>query len=329
MKAFSYYNAADVKDAVAVLGDSGSDSRALAGGTDLIGEIKNRYISPDRLVNLKSIKGLDRIKYSRSQGLTLGPLATLAEVAGHEQVRVRYPALAEAAESVGSPQLRNVGTIGGNICQRPRCWYYRGEEYPCLRKGGSHCYAVSGRNKYHCIIDGGPCFIVHPSDTAPALMALGARVAITSARGEREVGLDEFFVLPSSDPTRENILGPGEIVTRISVPPPGEGQRSCYLKFKERESRDFALVGAAVVLELQGRTCRRASVVLAGVAPVPHRSTAAEKILSGQAIALAVVEKAAEAAVAGAEPMEENGYKVQLTKTILKRAVLRAAGVEV
>jgi len=329
MKVFSYYNARDIQDATAVLGDSGRDSRALAGGTDLLGEIKNRYISPDRLVNLKSIKGLDRIKYSSKDGLTLGALVTLDEIAGNRQVRSRYPALAEAAESIGSPQLRNVGTIGGNLCQRPRCWYYRGEEYPCLRKGGGECYAVSGRSKYHCIIDGGPCFIVHPSDTAPVLMAYGARLTVSSAGGTRELGLDDFFILPAVDATRENILEPGEIITEIKVPAPSESRKGCYLKFRERESRDFALVGAAAVLEMEGGICRRASIVLSGVSPAPHRAAAAEKALSGQRLDLAAVVKAAEAALADAEPLDENGYKVQLAKTILKRAVLRAAGIEV
>jgi xanthine dehydrogenase YagS FAD-binding subunit len=329
MKAFAYYNAKNVQDAVAALGDSGRDSRPLAGGTDLIGEIKNRYIAPDRLVNLKSIKDLDRITYSGKDGLTLGALVTLTEIARNKRILSLYPALAEAAESVGSPQLRNMGTIGGNLCQRPRCWYYRGEEYPCLRKGGNECYAVSGRNKYHCIIDGGPCFIVHPSDIAPALMAYKASVTVASAKGIRKVGLDDFFVLPVKDTTRENILEPGEIITEITVPAPAGNRKGCYLKFKERESRDFALLGAAVVLEMEGSLCRRASVVLSGVSPAPHRSSSAEKALSGQRLNLAVVEKAAEAAVADAEPMEENGYKIILTKTILKRAVLRAAGIEV
>ena len=328
MKAFTYYNAKNVQDAVEALGNSGRDNRPLAGGTDLLGEIKNRYVSPDRLVNLKYIKGLDRIRYSGRDGLTLGALTTLTEIAQNKRILSLYPALAEAAESVGSPQLRNMGTIGGNLCQRPRCWYYRSKELTCLKKGGNECYAVSGRNKYHCIIDGGPCFIVHPSDMAPALMAYGAGVTVASAKGERKVGLDDFFILPVNDTTRETILEPGEIVTGINVPAPSGNLKSCYFKFKERQSRDFALAGAAVVLEMDGGLCRKASIVLSGVSPVPHRSVAAEKALSGSSLNQAVVEKAAEAAVANAEPLDENGYKVQLAKTILKRAVLQAAGIE-
>ena len=326
MKAFAYYNAKDLDDAVAVLGSGGGGSMALAGGTDLLGEMKNLCVAPQRVVNLKSIRGLDKISYSGSSGLKIGPLASLTEVAQDKTVRQRYPGLAEAAESVGTPQLRNMGTVGGNLCQRPRCWYYRGVEYPCIRKLGGTCYAVSGRNKYHCILGGGPCFIVHPSDVAPMLMAYRARLTVKGRKAEKEVAMDDFFLLPEDDPTRENILQPGELVTGITVPPQPSGAAGCYLKFKERESRDFALVSAAVVLELDGQACKRASIVLGGVSPVPHRAVEAEQALNGSQITGELVEKAAEAALSEASPMDENGYKVQLSKTILKRAVLRAAG---
>lgn len=328
MKAFKYYNAQDVKDAVAVLGKPG-DSRVLAGGTDLLGEMKNRYIAPDRLVNIKSVRGLDRIAYSGGKGLTLGALVKLTDLAQDNTVKSRYPGLAEAAESVGSPQLRNMGTLGGNLCQRPRCWYYRGKEYNCVRKGGGVCFAVSGRSKYHCILQGGPCFIVHPSDVAPMLMALGASVTVSGKNGAKEVKLDDFFVLPETDSLVENILAKDEIVTAVTVPPPPSGQRSHYLKFKERDSRDFALVGAAVALEMSGRVVNRASIVLSGVAPVPYRAVESEKLLGGKELTGALLEQAAEAAVKDAVPLDENEYKIPLTRTILKRAVLRTAGVEV
>jgi len=329
MKAFTYYNPKSVEDAIAVLGAEEKDSRLLAGGTDLLGEMKNLYLSPDRLINLKAVPGLDKISFSSAEGLKIGALATLSVLAENKMVRANYPGLAEAAESVGSPQLRNMGTVGGNICQRPRCWYYRGVEYPCLRKNGSVCFAVSGRNKYHAILKGGPCFIVHPSDVAPMLMAYGARLAIGGRKGSRTVSMDEFFILPERDVTRENILERGEIITGITVPPPAAGQKDCYLKFKERESRDFTLASAAVVLEMDGKTCRRASLVLGGVSPAPYRAKEAEESLKGKEIRLDLVEKAAESALAGAEPLDENTYKIQLAKTILKRAVLRAAGVGV
>jgi len=329
MKAFAYYNAKNVEDAVRVLAAEDKQSLPLAGGTDLLGELKNRYLSVERLVNLKSIRGLDGIRYSSREGLKIGALVTLSELAEDKRVQQRFPGLAEAAESVGSPQLRNMGTVGGNICQRPRCWYYRGEEYPCLRKSGDICFAVSGRNKYHCILDGGPCFIVHPSDLAPMLMAYRAQLTVQGKNGKNNVAMDDFFVLPSDDPTTENVLTSGELITEITVPPPAKGHRSCYLKFKERESRDFALVSAAVVLELEGERCVNSSIVLGGISPVPHRAIEAEKALNGKALELNNVLAAAEAALAKAEPLNENAYKIQLAKTILKRAVLRAAGVEV
>ena len=328
MKAFAYYNAKDVKDAVTVLGGGGGGSLAIAGGTDLLGEMKNGYVSPGRVVNLKSIKGLDRIR-SGGDGLRIGALVKLAALAGDKNVRETYTGLAQAAESVGSPQLRNMGTLGGNICQRPRCWYYRGKEYNCIRKGGGTCFAVSGRNKYHCVIGGGPCFIVHPSDTAVMLKAMGASVTIQGKSGQRDVKLDDFFVLPTADPIFENILQPGEIITEIKVPKPAAGEASCYLKFKERGSRDFALVSAGVVMVMNGDTCTRASIVLGGVSPAPYRATGAEAALSGKLVTAASVTAAGDAALAGADPMDENAYKLDLAATMIKRAVLRASDVDV
>ena len=329
MSKFSYYNAAGVKDALAVLADNTRKAYALSAGTDLLGEIKNDIISPDVVVNLKSIAELSGIEYTPGKGITIGATTTLTEIAENEEVRKRYPGLAEAALSVGSPQIRNVGTLGGNLCQRPRCWYYRGDEYPCIRKGGSTCFAVDGRNKYHAIIGGGPCFIVHPSDVAPMLMALKAEVEITSTSGSRRVSLDDFFILPETDSMKENILVPGEIITKVIVPEVLGASTSCYLKFKERESRDFALVGAAVALEMDGDACKDISLVLSGVCPAPYRAEAAEKQLKGSQITLDLVENASKAALADAMPLSENEYKVQLAGTILKRAVLRAAGVKI
>jgi len=326
MKAFVYYNPKDLADAAGALIQDGS--KLIAGGTDLLGEMKNRYVAPERVVNLKSVSGLDRIRSSGS-GLRIGALAKLTDIAGHPGIQKSHPGLAQAAESVGSPQLRNVGTLGGNLCQRPRCWYYRGEEYPCIRKGGGTCFAVHGRNKYHCVINGGPCFIVHPSDTAPMLMALGASVTIQGRAGQRELKLDDFFVLPEDDSMAENVLKPGEFITEIMVPALAAKAKSIYLKFKERGSRDFALASAGVVLELDGTTCRKASIVLGGVAPAPYRATAAEKALTGKPLNGQTVQAAAQAALAEAQPMTENEYKVGLARTILKRAVLRAAGVDV
>jgi xanthine dehydrogenase YagS FAD-binding subunit len=328
MKAFAYYNPKDIADAVGVLGAREGGSFAIAGGTDLLGEIKNGYVAPERVVNLKAIKGLDRIS-SGGSGLKLGPLVKLSTIAADRKIRKDYPALAQSAESVGSPQLRNMGTLGGNICQRPRCWYYRGEEYNCIRKGGGTCFAVGGRNKYHCIIEGGPCFIVHPSDVAVALRALDASVTVQGAKGSREVKLDDFFVLPTMDSLVENILKPGELITEVKVPRPVAGSGNCYLKFKERGSRDFALVSAGVVIAMNGDTCTKASIVLGGVSPAPFRAVAAEAELAGKRLTAASLKTACDAALADADPLDENAYKIDLTATMIKRAVLRASGVDI
>ncbi len=328
MKAFAYYNPKDIGDAVSALGSRDGGSLAIAGGTDLLGEIKNGYVAPERVVNLKAIKGLDRIR-SGGSGLRLGPLVKLSAIAADKKIRKDYPALAQAAESVGSPQLRNMGTLGGNICQRPRCWYYRGEEYDCIRKGGGTCFAVGGRNKYHCIIEGGPCFIVHPSDVAVALRALDASVTVQGAKGSRDVSLDEFFVLPTVDSMVENILKPGEIITEVKVPKPSAEAGSCFMKFKERGSRDFALVSAGVVIAMNGDTCTTASIVLGGVSPAPFRAVGAEAELTGKRLTAASLGAACDAALADADPLDENAYKIDLAATMIKRAVLRASGVDI
>jgi xanthine dehydrogenase YagS FAD-binding subunit len=318
-----------VADAVRELGRSWADAKILAGGIDLLGELKEGIIAPQRIVNIKGISGLRYIRFSEKEGLRLGALVTLEEIETHQVIRQRYTALAEAAHSVGTPQIRNVGTIGGNLCQRPRCWYYRDEHTKCLKKGGPMCFAYNGENKYHAILGGGPCYIVHPSDCAPALIAFRASVTVVSPRGQRTVPLEEFFVLPSRRLDHETILEPDEIVTEIQVPAPAPNTRSTYLKFKERDSHDFAIVGAAVVMRLRGKVCEDVRIVLSGVAPIPWRSPEAEAVLKGKAITPELAEQAGKAAVAKAQPLSQNAYKVPLTQAIVKQAVLRAAGLSV
>jgi len=329
MRAFEYVKPATVADAVRELGRSWADAKILAGGIDLLGELKEGIIAPQRIVNIKGISGLRYIRFSEKEGLRLGALVTLEEIETHQVIRQRYTALAEAAHSVGTPQIRNVGTIGGNLCQRPRCWYYRDEHTKCLKKGGPICFAYNGENKYHAILGGGPCYIVHPSDCAPALIAFRASVTVVSPRGQRTVPLEEFFVLPSRRLDHETILEPDEIVTEIQVPAPAPNTRSTYLKFKERDSHDFAIVGAAVVMRLRGKVCEDVRIVLSGVAPIPWRSPEAEAVLKGKAITPELAEQAGKAAVAKAQPLSQNAYKVPLTQAIVKRAVLRAAGLSV
>jgi xanthine dehydrogenase YagS FAD-binding subunit len=329
MRAFEYVKPMTVADAVRELGRSWADAKILAGGIDLLGELKEGIIAPQRIVNIKGISGLRYIRFSEKEGLRLGALVTLEEIETHQVIRQRYTALAEAAHSVGTPQIRNVGTIGGNLCQRPRCWYYRDEHTKCLKKGGPICFAYNGENKYHAILGGGPCYIVHPSDCAPALIAFRASVTVVSPRGQRTVPLEEFFVLPSRRLDHETILEPDEIVTEIQVPAPAPNTRSTYLKFKERDSHDFAIVGAAVVMRLRGKVCEDVRIVLSGVAPIPWRSPEAEAVLKGKAITPELAEQAGKAAVAKAQPLSQNAYKVPLTQAIVKQAILRAAGLSV
>jgi xanthine dehydrogenase YagS FAD-binding subunit len=260
-----------------------------------------------------SLSGLDELRGFRpaNDGLRIGAMTSVAEVAANEEVRSKYVALADAATVVASPQLRNQGTIGGNLCQKPRCWYYRGH-FDCLRKGGDMCYAYEGENQYHCIFGGDMCYIVHPSDTAPALAALGAICRVTGPSGSRSLPLEKLHVPPSEDPQREISLESDEILTEIVLPKPAAGLRSSYRKVRSRGAWDFALAGVALALVFDGETVQSARVFLSGAAPVPWRSTAVESAVTGAELDDATIARAAEAAVAGAEPLAENGYKIPL-----------------
>ncbi len=329
MRRFAYVEPESVQAASAVLAREGARARAIAGGVDLLGEMKDRVADPATLVNLKSVPGLDAIRFEADGTLRLGALATLSAVAGHERVRREFPAIVQAALSVGSPEIRNVGTVGGNLCQRPRCWYYRSPLHRCLKKGGDVCFTTTGESRYHAILGGGPSFIVHPSDLAPALLACDARLTVAGPAGRKDLPLEQFYVLPSVRLDQETILAPGEIVTEVSVPPSASsaaGIRSAYLKFKEKESFDFALVSVAAALKMNGRTCASARLVLGGVAPVPWRSREAETEVAGRLIDAASASRASDAALAQASPLPHNGYKIPLAKTLLRRVLLDLAG---
>jgi xanthine dehydrogenase YagS FAD-binding subunit len=304
-------------------GDADEAPRPLAGGQDLLTTMKDDVTRPVRLVNLKGIRGLDRIEGDAKKGLRIGALTTLAALEEHTLVRKSFPALAESAESVGSPQIRTLGTVGGNLCQRPRCWYYRHENIVCLKKGGSTCYAASGENKYNAILGGGPSYIVHPSDLAPALVALGASARIAGPGGERTVDLERFFTLPSEGRIRrENVLENDEIVVEIVVPAAAAGVRSTYVKFKERESFDFALSAVAAAVDLgPGGVVKSSRIVLGGVAPIPWRASKAEAYLVGKKLTTETMNAAADLALDGAEPLAKNAYKVPLTKALVRRAL--------
>lgn len=321
MNPFEYVSPKKVEDVPGLLDRKrGRSTAIMAGGIDLLGEMKDNLASPDRLVNLKSLPELKFVKHGKSE-LRIGATTTLTEIVSDPEIRKLYTALAEAAESVGSLQIRNVGTLGGNLCQRPRCWYYRAEEYVCLKKGGWQCFAYEGNNKYNAIIAGGPSYIVHPSDVAPALIALDARVVIRGPRGEREMPLAEFYVHPEERLNHETVLRPNEVLTEVIVPKPAKGTRSTYLKFKEKGSMDWALSAVAAAIQMDGGRVKQAQVVLGGVAPMPWIVDAAPGLLAGKSISDDVLASVADAAVADAEPLEHNGFKVPLTRTLVKRAI--------
>jgi xanthine dehydrogenase YagS FAD-binding subunit len=282
-----------------------------------------------RVVNLKGIRGLDKLEGDGRKGLRIGALVTLAQLEEHAGIRRDFPGLAEAAHSVATQQIRNLGTVGGTLCQRPRCWYYRLEEAVCIKKGGSECFAATGENKYNAILGGGPSWIVHPSDLAPMLVALGASVNVVGADGRRALPLEKFFTLPNEGSIRrENVLKNDEIITEVVVPASPFAARSTYLKFKERESLDFALAAVAAAVELgAGGRVSQARIVLGGVAPVPWRVPKAEEFLKGRALDAETLAGAARLALEGAEPLSKNAYKVPLTQTLVRRALAKAGGV--
>ena len=325
MEKFSYINATSLKQVTSLLSESGwGEVMLIAGGTDLLGEIKEYVESPKTLINLKTLPGMDGIEADAS-GLKIGALTTIDDIARHPTIQHHYTVLAQAAVSVATPQIRNVGTLGGNLCQRPRCWYYRDETINCLKKSGDICYAVDGLSKYHAILGGDPVYIVHPSDLAPALIALGASVKIVGPEGEKTMSLEEFFTLPADNPFRENVLEPNEIVVEVTVPQAKPNTKSFYLKAREKGAPDFALASVAGVFEMDGKTCKTASIVLGGVAPAPWRSKEAEAALTGKMIDESVSMQAGADAVKDAQPLNDNAYKVTLTQNLISRAAMMAA----
>ena len=321
MKAFAYVNATNEKEAIAALAKAERGRMLpMAGGMDLLGMMKDYIVSPERVV---SIRNLDQTITSADGGLRIGAAVKIADLVEHAQTRRLYPALVTAAEDVGTPQIRNVGTVGGNIMQRPRCWYFRNEEFNCLKKGGSRCFAVEGENQYHAIFGDGPCHIVHPSSLAVPVIAYGGRFRVAGPGGAREIDAGEFFQMPNQNLYGETVLQPDEIVTHVLLPAPG--QRSATYEVRFKQSHDWPLAAASVNLVMSGLTVRSARVVMGAVAPIPWRAQAAERVLAGKAITEAIAAEAAAAAVAGARPMTGNAYKMQIAKTAVKRAILAAS----
>ncbi len=305
------------------------DHVAIAGGVDVIDLMKLNLIAPATLVNLKGLKDLSGIQADPKAGLRLGALTKLHDVANHPVVREQYTAIAEAAAEAATPQIRNLGTVGGNLLQRPRCWYFRNPDVHCLKKGGHQCYSIGGLNRYNAILGGGPSYIVHPSNLAPALIAMNARARVIGPSGERSVELEKFFTLPSVDATRENSLQPGEVIVEVIVPAPAAGTRSTYLEAREKQSFDWPLVSVAVVLMSapNSKSIRDARIVMGAVAPIPWRVPASEATIKGAPLDIARAKAAGEAALKDAQPMSDNAYKVTIAKVMVRRALLRAAGI--
>ena len=298
MKSFANVNARDMKDAATRLKEP--NAVAVGGGSDLLGMVKEHLVQPDVLVNLKSIRGLDQVS-AKGAEVNIGGLITLDNLSQHPLIRSNYTVLAEAAESVATPQIRNAGTLAGNVCQRPWCWYYR-NNFPCFKNGGTKCFSVAGENQFHAIFGGGPSFIVHPSDTAPALVALDAKFRIVGPSGERTLAAADFFALPKVNAAKENVLAHDEVLASVILPRAAKGTRSTYHKVLDREAWTHAVVSAAV-------------------APIPWRLQKVEAMLAGQRITPELAAKAGEAAVEGAAPLAKNGYKVPLTKAVVRRTV--------
>ncbi len=315
---FNYIRPASLSEAVEQLSSPGA--RAHAGGTDLVGCLHDRVFDAKVVVSLGRLSELRGISTTADGSLRIGALTTIADVASHPLVAQKYVALANAVSVVATPQIRNQGTIGGNLCQRPRCWYFRGD-FDCARKGGGTCYAMAGENQQHAIFGASTCLAVHPSDTATALVALGARVNIAGRRGTRTVPLETFFVLPDEDMTKENVLQPGEILTEVVVPPPPPGFVSVYRKVRTRGAFDFALASLAVGLSFKQGRVDAPRVVLGAAALKPWRAAEAEKVLAGAKLDAKTITLAASAAVKGATPLEENGYKIPMFRGLVQEVL--------
>jgi xanthine dehydrogenase YagS FAD-binding subunit len=323
MDNFSYSRPATLSDAANQLGKEHGKIAVIAGGTDLLGEMKDNLASPERIVSIRHLAELQGVRASGT-GLRIGAATLLADIVENPMVQERMPLLAMAAGKVGTPQIRNMGTIGGNLCQRPRCWYYR-NNFPCYKHGGNTCFSAAGENDYHAILQGGPSYIVHPSDTAPALVALGATARISAGSRERTVLMEKFFVTPRENVRRENVLLPNEILTAIDVPAAPLGAKAIYVKEMVREIWDFALCSVAAMVMVKDGVVADARIVLGGVAPIPYRAAKAEAAIVGKPLNEATAAAAGLAAVDGARPLAKNAYKVPLTQAVVKRALLSLA----
>ena len=326
MRPFKYTSAGSLDEAVSLLGSDGNGAvRPLAGGTDLLTLMKSDIVAPEQLIDIKRADGLTGGVQETADGVSLGALTTLAEIETHPLLRERYPALSEAAAAAATPQLRNMATIGGNLLQRPRCWYYRNPRFHCWLKGGDECQARDGENQRHAIFNVSPCVATHPSDLATALVALDAAVRLRGPDGERSLPLTDFFTVPDDARRTENVLRPVELVLEITIPAAND-RRSTYLKAMDRKAWAFALVGVAAALRVDDGRMRDARLVLGGVAPIPWRVREAELLLDDVEPTPELLTQVTETALRGAQPLARNAYKLSLAQTLIRRALENLTG---
>jgi xanthine dehydrogenase YagS FAD-binding subunit len=320
VKNFEWVQPETVADAIAALDHAGA--MPLAGGVDLLDRLKERLEAPSRLVSMRKLAGTSEIAVDAA-GAKIGANVTLARLAVDPALRKSHPLIGDAASHAATPQLRAMATLGGNLAQRPRCWYYRSDAFECRKKGGTTCFAKDGDNELHAIFANELCAATHPSTIVTALLALGARVSIAGRRA-REVELASFFVAPEADIAREVDLAPGELITHVTVPATPPNLRTAYTKQVAKQSFDWPIVDVAVALAMDGRICRQATIVLGAVAPTPRRATEAERALAGVTLDVMAAERAAHAAIAGATPLRGNEHKVPILEAVVARTILAA-----
>jgi xanthine dehydrogenase YagS FAD-binding subunit len=325
VRPFAFVEPTSLDEVIRLLGDGTGQARLIAGGSDLLGELKDEVVSYDRLVSLAGVEELRHI-HEDGGGLRLGALVTVAQLEYDPGLNGPYRILAEAARSVATPEIRAQGTLGGNLCQRPRCLYYRNALTPCLKKGGVDCPALESPYQAYLSIMGGPgCYSVHASDLAPPLMALGAQVSIAGPSGSRTLPLEQFFAGPERDVHRENVLAAGEVLTSVTLPALRPGWQGTYVKGRERTAGDFPVVSVAVGYGLDDGRIRQARLVLGGVAPVPWRTPVAEGVLEGQHPSPELATRAAAAALENAQPLSHNAFKVEIGRALVERAIMAVA----
>jgi xanthine dehydrogenase YagS FAD-binding subunit len=319
--AFELFQPTSVDDALALQARHGAKAWVLAGGLDSFDWFKDRIKRPEVVIDLSQVKELRGVRPS-ADGLEIGAMTTLTEVVRHPMIREKFSILPNAAEAAASPQIRNQGTIGGNVSQDARCWYYRGG-WPCYRAGGNVCYAdtPTGLNREHAILDANRCVAVNPSDTAPALIALDAKFVVRTPKGERVVDAENYFIGPGTDITRMTILQPGDLLTSIRIPSTWAGAQFYFEKVRDRAVWDFALVNVAAAMTMSGGTIQKIRLAANGVAAHPVRLTAVEAAVTGKPRNEETAEMAGQIAIRGAEPLQYNGYKVPLLRNLVKRAI--------